>query len=82
MNTEKTGSFIRDLRKEKNLTQQQLAELINVSDKAVSRWETGRGLPDIGNLEDLSEALDVSVAEMLKGERFSDSITSSDMVEV
>lgn len=82
MNTEKTGSFIRDLRKEKNLTQQQLAELINVSDKAVSRWETGRGLPDIGNLEDLSEALDVSVAEMLKGERFSDSITSADMVEV
>ena len=54
MNAEKTGEFIRNLRKEKNITQQELAEMLNVSDKAVSRWETGRGFPDIGNLEAVS----------------------------
>ena len=50
MNTEKTGKLIADLRKEKNLTQGELAELLHVSDKAISRWETGRGFPDINNL--------------------------------
>ena len=59
MNTEKTGEFIAELRKEKQLTQSQLATAIHVSDKAISRWETGRGLPDIDNLEALSDYLDV-----------------------
>ena len=81
MNAEKTGAFIRALRKETMLTQQQLAERLHVSDKAVSRWETGRGFPDIGNLEDLAEALGVSVAELLKGERFPAQITERDLTE-
>lgn len=72
----------RNLRKEKNITQQELAELLNVSDKAVSRWETGRGFPDIGNLEDVAKTLGVSVAELLKGERFDTQITGNDVAEV
>lgn len=82
METEKTGSFIAELRKEKGLTQLQLAELLHVSDKAVSRWETGRGFPDIGSLEDLADALDVSVAELLKGERLHEEVTREDIQEV
>ena len=71
MDQEKTGSFICGLRKEMGLTQAALAERLHVSDKAVSRWETGRGFPDINSLETLAEELNVSVAELLKGERFS-----------
>jgi len=81
MNAEKTGELIRSIRKEKNITQQQLAEMIHVSDKAVSRWETGRGFPDIGNLEDISESLEVSVAELLRGERFEAQVTKEDVSE-
>jgi len=65
MNIEKTGQFIAELRREKQFTQVQLADTIRVSDKAVSRWETGRGFPDIDNLEALSECLDVSIAELM-----------------
>ncbi|MGI6072951.1 MAG: helix-turn-helix domain-containing protein [Lachnospiraceae bacterium] len=82
MNVEKTGEFIRNLRKEKNLTQQQLAGQLGVSDKAVSRWETGRGFPDIGNVEDIAGTLGVSVAEIIKGERFNANITEADVAEV
>ena len=82
MNNEKTGRFIADLRKEKSLTQAQLAELIHVSDKAVSRWETGRGFPDLDNMEALSEYLEVTVPELLKGERLSDSLTREDMQDI
>jgi len=82
MNAEKTGGFIRELRKEQGLTQQQFADRINVSDKAVSRWETGRGFPDIGYLEDIASALGVSVPEILRGERFAGQITESDVKEV
>ncbi len=71
MNSEKTGKFISELRKEKDLTQLQLAELLHVSDKAVSRWETGKGFPDIGSLENIADVLGVSVAELLRGEYFS-----------
>ena len=62
-----TGSTIKHLREEKGLTQGALAEKINVTAKAVSRWETGRGLPDISLLEPLSRALEVSVIELLSG---------------
>ena len=65
MNIEKTGQFIAELRREKQFTQVQLADTIRVSDKAISRWETGRGFPDIDNLEALSECLDVSIAELM-----------------
>ena len=79
MNIEKTGKFIADLRKEKQLTQQQLADMIGVSDKAVSRWETGRGLPDVDIWEDLAQALDSSVAELLKGERLAQQISREEV---
>lgn len=69
MNTYITGSVIRQLRELRGLTQAQLAERISVSDKAVSKWETGRGLPDITLLEPLAEVLGVSVLELMRGER-------------
>ena len=81
MNTEKTGSFIRDLRKEKNLTQQQLAELINVSDKAVSRWETGSNMPDLDLLMEISDLYEVDLREMLNGERKSEKAMDKEMEE-
>lgn len=71
MNPKDSGIFISLLRKEKDLTQKQLAEKINVSDKAVSRWETGKGYPDVNSLVALSELFEVSVNEILSGERSS-----------
>ena len=65
-----TGETIRALREKKGYTQKTLAELLQVSDKAVSKWETGRGLPDITLLEALCAALGVSVAELLYGHPF------------
>ena len=62
-----TGGVIRALREKKKLTQSALADRIGVSDKAVSKWETGRGLPDITLLEPLAAALGVSVIELLRG---------------
>ena len=63
-----TGETIRALREKKGYTQKQLAELLLVSDKTVSKWETGRGLPDITLLEPLGAELGVSVAELLSGQ--------------
>ncbi|MBQ6583205.1 MAG: helix-turn-helix transcriptional regulator [Mogibacterium sp.] len=68
MNQYVTGTMIRRLRENRNLTQQQLAERINVSDKAVSKWENGRGYPDISLIEPLAEALGVSIIELFSGE--------------
>ena len=62
-----TGAMIKRLREEKKLTQSELAEKIFVTDKAVSKWETGRGYPDISLVEALAKALDVSVIELLSG---------------
>ena len=62
-----TGAIIRRLREEKGMTQAELAEKLSVSDKAVSRWETGRGYPDITLIEPLASALGVSVSELLAG---------------
>ena len=62
-----TGDTIRALREEKSLTQEDLAGRIHVSAKAVSKWETGRGLPDISLLEPLAKALNVSVIELMNG---------------
>lgn len=69
MNTYEFGKFLAQMRKEKGLTQLQLAEKLNVTDKAVSRWETGKNYPDIDMFEDLSNILDVSVSELLEGKR-------------
>lgn len=65
----KFGSFVTALRRERGLTQKQLAEKLYVSNKAVSKWETGLGMPDISMLEPLAESLGVSVSELLRGER-------------
>lgn len=62
-----TGTTIRTLREQKNLTQAQLAEKLFVSAKTVSKWENGKGYPDISLLENLAEALGVSVTELLSG---------------
>ncbi len=69
MNAQRTGEFIKTLRKGKKLTQKELAEKLNCTDKAISRWETGRGIPEISFLLPLSEILDVSVNEILLGEK-------------
>ena len=68
MDNIKTGKLIAKLRKKKGLTQQQLADKLNFSNKTISKWESGSGSPDISNLLVLAEALDVSVDELLKGE--------------
>lgn len=82
MNATKTGSFIAELRRERGLTQRQLAETLLVSDKAVSRWETGRGLPDVENLAALADALGVSVAELLRGERIEEAVDAGEADEL
>ena len=64
-----TGAAIRQLREKKKMTQTQLAQRLSVSDKTVSKWETGRGLPDITLLEPLAGALGVSLPELLSGEQ-------------
>ncbi|MBP5461227.1 MAG: helix-turn-helix transcriptional regulator, partial [Lachnospiraceae bacterium] len=63
-----TGAVIRRLREAKRMTQEELAERIFVSSKAVSKWETGQGFPDISLLEPLAKVLDISVIELLSGE--------------
>ena len=68
MNIEKISNLIKTKRKEKNLTQQELAEKLNVTEKAISRWETGRGTPDISLLIPLSKELGLSTNELLNGE--------------
>ncbi len=69
MDQEKIGKFIQKLRKEKELTQQELANKLNVTDRAVSKWETGRGLPDLSIIKTLCEELDISINELLSGEK-------------
>ncbi|MBQ4191517.1 MAG: helix-turn-helix transcriptional regulator [Clostridiales bacterium] len=68
MNPYVTGTMIRRLREERKMTQLQLAGKIGVTDKAISKWETGRGYPDIALVEPLAEALGVSVIELFSGE--------------
>ena len=68
MDSIKVGNFITKLRKSKGLTQVELAKSINVTNKAISKWETGNGLPDVGLLYPLAFALGVSVTELLAGE--------------
>lgn len=70
MDITKAGAFIKSLRAEKGLTQKELAEKLGCTDKAVSRWETGIGLPDASLLLSLSELFGVSVNELLNGERY------------
>ena len=69
MDNQKIGSFIRDLRKEKDMTQRDLANRLHITDRAVSKWERGLNAPDIALLEPLAEALEVSIPELIRGER-------------
>lgn len=69
MNQEKIGKFIAYCRKEKNMTQEELAQKLHLTDKAISKWENGRCLPDLSILEPLSKTLDVSINEILSGEK-------------
>ena len=68
MDNIQTGKLIAELRKKQGLTQQQLADKLNLSNKTISKWESGNGSPDISNLPVLAEALGISVDELLKGE--------------
>ena len=63
------GAFVAQLRKEQGLTQKELADRLNVTDKAVSKWETGKGFPDVKLLEPLARALGVSLVELIQGKR-------------
>ena len=72
MNQEKIGKFILELRKQKGMTQKELAEKVGVSDKTISKWECGNSIPDISYLEALCNSLDISVNELLSGERLSE----------
>ena len=67
MNQYVTGNTIKALREKQNMTQVQLAQILNVSDKTISKWETGRGYPDITFLEPLAKTLKVSIVELLSG---------------
>lgn len=71
MNQEQIGKFIAELRKEKNMTQQELAEKLNITDRAISNWENGRRLPDYTSLPLLAEVLDISIQELLNGHKMS-----------
>lgn len=74
MDQQKIGLFLKKLRNEKNLTQEELAEQLNVSSRTVSRWENGINLPDISLLVDLAEFYQVSIPEIIDGERKSESM--------
>ena len=74
MDTKKIGAFLRKLRREKGLTQEQLAEILFVSGRTVSRWETGTNMPDLSILIQMAEFYDVEIKEILEGERKSESM--------
>ena len=69
MDQKKIGAFLKALRKEKGLTQEDLAQHLHVSSRTVSRWETGSNMPDIGLLIEIAEFYDVSIPEIVSGER-------------
>lgn len=78
MNQEKIGKFISELRKENNMTQEQLAEKMGVTDKSISRWENGKTMPDISLLGLLADNLNTTIQEILNGRR----MTKDELVEL
>ena len=72
MDQKKIGKFLKELRKEKGITQEEFAEMLNVSGRTVSRWETGTNMPDISLLVDIAEIFDVGIPEIINGERKSE----------
>lgn len=81
MNNYITGKIIKELRERKNLTQIELADIIGVSDKTISKWETGKGLPDISLVEPLAKTLGVSIIELMNGEYVINKNKSSNMLK-
>lgn len=82
MDAQKFGAFLAECRKEKNMTQGDLASKLNVTDKAVSRWERGIGFPDINTIEPLAVALEVSVLELMKSEKMEENkVTKEEAAE-
>lgn len=79
MEATKLGAFIAQLRKEANMTQAELAQKLNVTTQAISKWERGKGLPDINTLEPLADALDVSIIEIMKAQRAESAILQKEM---
>ena len=80
MNQYVTGAMIKRLREERGLTQLQLGEKISVSDKTVSKWETGKGYPDISLIEPIAEAFGISVSEVLSGQQIKNANVSANMM--
>ena len=74
MNQVKIGTFLRELRKGKGLTQEQLAEQLNISRRSVSRWETGSNMPDVGLLIEIADFFHVDIREIIDGERKSENM--------
>lgn len=80
MNTYVTGTTIRNLREDRRLTQAELAEKLDVSSKTVSKWETGKGLPDISLLQPLAKALGISLIELMSGEHIINKNVSANLL--
>jgi len=80
MNQYVTGAVIRELREKSNLTQSELANILNVSDKTISKWETGKGYPDISLLEHIAGAFGISITELLSGNAISNMNVSANML--
>lgn len=81
MDASKFGTFIANVRKDNNMTQLELANKLNVSDKTISKWETGKSLPDITMLEKLSQALNISIVELLNMQKIEIDTYSKDKVD-
>ena len=80
MNTYVTAAAIRQIREKRNMTQAQLADKIGVSSKTISKWETGKGLPDVTLLQPLAQALNISVIELMNGEQIINRNVSANML--
>jgi len=72
MDQKKIGLFIARLRKEHNMTQQQLADAMGVSNKTISKWECGKGLPELSSIQPLCQLLDININELISGERIAE----------
>ena len=82
MNREKVGSLIYKLRKEKNMTQKQMADLLNISDKTVSKWERGLGCPDVSILTNLSKIFDINIEKILLGDLEPNDVNGGNMKRI
>ena len=80
MNTYVTSTTIKQLREQRNLTQSELADLIGVSSKTISKWETAKGLPDVSLLQPLAQALNISLIELMNGEHITNKNISANIL--